>query len=150
MAWRRIGDKPLSVPMLTQFTDAYVWHWGRWVDWTLENKLKWNVDQTQWFSVKKTQLQMSTCKMSTIIRLCLIVLIYTEMVQHIPKLFSLNAPRRCRISYIFIIWCDRFHIFYVDSNFPWLKPFSVFFPRVKPGIILCMCPANERRRYSAT
>ena len=24
MAWRRSGDKPLSEPMLTQFTDAYV------------------------------------------------------------------------------------------------------------------------------
>ena len=24
MAWCRIGDKPLSEPMLTQFTDAYV------------------------------------------------------------------------------------------------------------------------------
>ena len=23
MAWRRIGDKPLSEPMLAQFTDAY-------------------------------------------------------------------------------------------------------------------------------
>ena len=23
MAWRRIGDKPLSEPMLTRFTDAY-------------------------------------------------------------------------------------------------------------------------------
>ena len=23
MAWHRIGDKPLSKPMLTQFTDAY-------------------------------------------------------------------------------------------------------------------------------
>ena len=23
MAWRRIDDKPLSEPMLTQFTDAY-------------------------------------------------------------------------------------------------------------------------------
>ena len=34
MAWRRIGDKPLSEPMLTWFTDAYRWHygdWGRWV-----------------------------------------------------------------------------------------------------------------------
>ena len=31
MAWRRIGDKPLSEPMLTQFTDAYVRHQGRWV-----------------------------------------------------------------------------------------------------------------------
>ena len=30
MAWRRIGDKPLSEPMLTQFTDAYMrgWGWG--------------------------------------------------------------------------------------------------------------------------
>ena len=26
MAWRRIGDKPLSEPMLTRFTDAYVQH----------------------------------------------------------------------------------------------------------------------------
>ena len=26
MAWRRIGDKPLSEPMLTRFTDAYVRH----------------------------------------------------------------------------------------------------------------------------
>ena len=24
MAWRRIGDKPLSEPMVTQFADAYV------------------------------------------------------------------------------------------------------------------------------
>ena len=26
MAWRRIGDKPLSDPILTQFTDAYMQH----------------------------------------------------------------------------------------------------------------------------
>ena len=26
MAWRRRGDKPLSVPMLAQFTDAYMQH----------------------------------------------------------------------------------------------------------------------------
>ena len=26
MAWRRIGDKPLHVPMMIQFTDAYMWH----------------------------------------------------------------------------------------------------------------------------
>ena len=26
MAGRRIGDKPLSEPMLTWFTDAYIWH----------------------------------------------------------------------------------------------------------------------------
>ena len=26
MAWRQTGDKPLSEPMLTQFTDAYMQH----------------------------------------------------------------------------------------------------------------------------
>ena len=26
MAWRRIGDKPLSEPMLAQITDAYMRH----------------------------------------------------------------------------------------------------------------------------
>ena len=26
MAWRRTGDKPLSEPMMTQFTDAYMLH----------------------------------------------------------------------------------------------------------------------------
>ena len=26
MAWRRTGDKPLPEPILTQFTDAYMWH----------------------------------------------------------------------------------------------------------------------------
>ena len=26
MAWRGIGDKPLSEPMLNQFIDAYMWH----------------------------------------------------------------------------------------------------------------------------
>ena len=26
MAWRRTGDKPLSEPMFTQFTDAYMQH----------------------------------------------------------------------------------------------------------------------------
>ena len=28
MAWRPKGNKPLSEPMLTQFTDAYMWHQG--------------------------------------------------------------------------------------------------------------------------
>ena len=28
MDWRRIGVKPLSEPMLTQLTDAYIWHQG--------------------------------------------------------------------------------------------------------------------------
>ena len=31
MAWRRIGDKPLSEPIMTQFTDAYMRYWGGWV-----------------------------------------------------------------------------------------------------------------------
>ena len=29
MAWRRTGDKPLSEPMMTQFTDAYMRHQGK-------------------------------------------------------------------------------------------------------------------------
>ena len=29
MAWRRTGDKPLPEPMLTQFTDAYMQHYGK-------------------------------------------------------------------------------------------------------------------------
>ena len=28
MAWRRTGDKPLSDPLLSQFTDAYMRHKG--------------------------------------------------------------------------------------------------------------------------
>ena len=28
MAWRRIGDKPLCEPMLVEFTDAYMRHYG--------------------------------------------------------------------------------------------------------------------------
>ena len=28
MAWRWTGDKPLSEPMLTQFTDAYMRHYS--------------------------------------------------------------------------------------------------------------------------
>ena len=28
MAWRRIGDKPIFEPLLTQFTDAYMQHQG--------------------------------------------------------------------------------------------------------------------------
>ena len=30
MAWRQIGDKPLSEPMLTRFTDTYMVPKGRW------------------------------------------------------------------------------------------------------------------------
>ena len=30
MAWYRIGDTPLSEPILTRFTDGYMRHWGRW------------------------------------------------------------------------------------------------------------------------
>ena len=37
MAWCRIGDKPLSEPMLTVFTDAYMWHCG--------NVLNYSIDQ---------------------------------------------------------------------------------------------------------
>ena len=26
MVWRRTGDNPVPEPMMTQFTDAYMWH----------------------------------------------------------------------------------------------------------------------------
>ena len=26
MAWRQTGDNPLPEPLLTQFSDAYIWH----------------------------------------------------------------------------------------------------------------------------
>ena len=26
MAWHQLDDKPLPEPMVTQFTDAYMWH----------------------------------------------------------------------------------------------------------------------------
>ena len=32
MVWRRTGDKPLPEPIMTKFTDAYMRHWGRWVN----------------------------------------------------------------------------------------------------------------------
>ena len=28
MAWRRLGDKPLAGPVMTQFIDAYMRHYG--------------------------------------------------------------------------------------------------------------------------
>ena len=28
MAWRLTGDRPLPEPIMTQFTDAYMRHWG--------------------------------------------------------------------------------------------------------------------------
>ena len=31
MAWCRVGGKPLTEKILTQFTDAYMRHWGGWV-----------------------------------------------------------------------------------------------------------------------
>ena len=30
MAWRRAGEKPLPESMLTQFIDAYMWHFHEW------------------------------------------------------------------------------------------------------------------------
>ena len=32
MSCRRVGNKPLSGPMLTWFTDAYFWHYGGWIN----------------------------------------------------------------------------------------------------------------------
>ena len=33
MAWCQTGDKPLTEPILTWFTDGYMWHWGRNLVW---------------------------------------------------------------------------------------------------------------------
>ena len=68
MAWRRRGDKPLSEPMLTRFTDAYMRHKGLGVGWRDELtslagerasislaashcKIAWNF-VSRWLSVK--------------------------------------------------------------------------------------------------
>ena len=40
IAWCRIGDKPLPELMLIQFTDAYMRHRGRWVNWPFSSILK--------------------------------------------------------------------------------------------------------------
>ena len=37
IAWHRIGDKPLSGPILTRFTNAYMRHEERWVHFCLTN-----------------------------------------------------------------------------------------------------------------
>ena len=53
MAWRRIGDKPLSEPTLTRFTDAICDTRGRWVDVNVitDQRCKLNIDLLN-FSVK--------------------------------------------------------------------------------------------------
>ena len=39
-AWHRIADKPLSESILTQFTDTYMRHYGRWIQATIDFGLK--------------------------------------------------------------------------------------------------------------
>ena len=45
MAWRRTGDKPLHEPMMTQFTDAYMQHYGHmsgnW--WVSQSDMWWKI-----------------------------------------------------------------------------------------------------------
>ena len=42
MTWHRTGDKPLSEPMLTQFTDAYKQLWrDELITWQMELQYKW-------------------------------------------------------------------------------------------------------------
>ena len=41
VAWRRTGDKPLPELMMTQFTDAYMRHQGRWVKSSVTGRLEW-------------------------------------------------------------------------------------------------------------
>ena len=36
----RTGNKPLHEPMFSQFTDAYMQHYGRWVHWTRQHGLR--------------------------------------------------------------------------------------------------------------
>ena len=49
MTWRRIGDKPLSEPMLTQFTEHICGNRGRWanraiLNWKLTHRLRMRYD----------------------------------------------------------------------------------------------------------
>ena len=52
MACRLVSPKPLSEPML----EYYI------VNWTLWNKLRWNLNRNSYFSFKKMHLQMSSGK----------------------------------------------------------------------------------------
>ena len=63
MAWRRTGERPLPEPM-TYFTDAYMRHWGRWVNKPphcgivscvecCESRLhRLKIDMKQWYELK--------------------------------------------------------------------------------------------------
>ena len=51
MAWCRIGAKPLSEPMLTRFTDAYMRHWGRWVNEALHRQVCYRPTARVYFSL---------------------------------------------------------------------------------------------------
>ena len=41
MAWCRIGNEPLSEPMLTRLTNAYMQHSGGWVKWHCKGYMKY-------------------------------------------------------------------------------------------------------------
>ena len=45
MAWRRTGDKPLHESMLTQFTDAFMRHWGQMsrIWWVSQGDMWWKI-----------------------------------------------------------------------------------------------------------
>ena len=63
MAWRRTADKPLSEPMLNQFTDTYMRHWGQ-MSWSkhpentllLKSCLQWPNELTNFTHLTKVLL----------------------------------------------------------------------------------------------
>ena len=66
MAWRRIGDKPLSEPMLTRFTDAYMRHSGEMSQWRIyglivmkktDNVISINENKAPWELVWESMLR---------------------------------------------------------------------------------------------
>ena len=67
IAWCRIGNKPLSQPMLTRFPDAYMRHEGRWLNmlyWRRISlsKLKWNHSITQYAICEADYKEAINCK----------------------------------------------------------------------------------------
>ena len=59
MAWCQSGDKPLSEPMLAQFTDAYMRHWGRWGSCHMSIKHQGISDNWQFIYLLKTLLRVT-------------------------------------------------------------------------------------------
>ena len=62
MAWRRPGAKPLSEPMLTQFTNAYIQHsGGDELIWYMKGWIKWLTFCRQHFKIHFVEINFSYC-----------------------------------------------------------------------------------------